>query len=74
MAYGTRMFYLDGTFWIINEASKLVGEILMQPFPGMFSKKTTPQDSLDGYIYRVSDREINRFRELSYKSYDGCKG
>lgn len=46
--------YVDGTMWAIDEKNLLVAEVNVIPSTGgLFNKKTTPMDFMDGYIYKV---------------------
>ena len=47
------MFYMDGVSWFIDVRSKLVGTLTVNAQTSMFSKRTTPLDTIDGRIVRV---------------------
>lgn len=52
--FGDRILYVDGTMWAIDEKNLLVAEVNVIPSTGgLFNKKTTPMDFMDGYIYKV---------------------
>lgn len=74
ITFGNRVFNMDGNIWLMDAEHKLVADIHVNPFPGMFTKKNTPMDYMDGYIYKVSDKEVEKYHRETYAKYMGPKG
>ncbi|CAD8111127.1 unnamed protein product [Paramecium sonneborni] len=73
MTIGHRQFYCNGIGWLVDLDNKLFCDIVITPFPGMFSKKNTPQDYMEGYIIKGSLKDVNKFYQETYRKYQGIK-
>ena len=57
VTFGDRLFTLDGLSWFMDQKSKIVGELIMNPSTGFMGKKQR-MDYFNGGIYRVDENEI----------------
>ncbi|CAD8080229.1 unnamed protein product [Paramecium primaurelia] len=73
MTIGHRQFYYNGVGWLVDLENKLFCDIIVTAFPGMFSKKVTPQDFIEGYIMKGSVKDVNKFNQETYRKYQGIK-
>ncbi|CAD8099746.1 unnamed protein product [Paramecium sonneborni] len=73
MTIGHRQFYYNGVGWLVDLDNKLFCDIVVTAFPGMFSKKITPQDFMEGYIVKGSMKDVNKFNLETYRKYQGIK-
>ncbi|CAD8071900.1 unnamed protein product [Paramecium primaurelia] len=61
MTIGHRQFYYNGFGWLVDLENKLFCDIVVTAFPGMFSKKVTPQDYMEGYFIKGQVKEVIYF-------------
>lgn len=56
IAFGDRIFYLEGQTWFIDTKNKILVDLYMNPNnSGLFGKKKNPMNYYEGGIYRISD-------------------